>query len=140
MKSNKTRAALLIYDYTESFDKLTALLQIEPSSVHEANPEKDEARRWVLESVAPETDSVEEHVGQLVKKLEPSAPQLRELAKKYWCRLSVGLDYYEFNPEITLSPKLLQSLGSLGVELWFDIYNMWDENGPEGKREYHLHK
>ena len=139
-KKNRTRVSLLVYEYPEDFAKLTEFLQIKPTFVHEPKSGSTEFRRWELRSGVAESEAFEKHLDALLEKLAPSATQLRELSKKYRCLISVGLDYYEFNPEIDLTHEALQALADLGVSLWLDIYNLFDAEGPEGQAEYHMHK
>lgn len=122
---NKTNVSLIIYDYDKDFEKLTKFLRLEPTTVQEA-AERWIVRRWELASRLPESEDVEKHLDALLKTLKPSTKEIREIAKKYRCVISVGIHYYEFNPEINLTPEMLSSLASLGVKLWLDIYNMWD--------------
>jgi Domain of unknown function (DUF4279) len=117
--------ALLIFNYEGDFNKLSDQLKLKPTSTHEPK-NKSEVRRWELSSGISESKKVEEHLEALIEKLKPSASQLKELTAKYRCSISVGLEYYEYNPEITFSPGILQSLGALNVAHWLDIYNLWD--------------
>jgi hypothetical protein len=131
MKKNRTRVALVVYDYDDNFDQLTDFLKIQPTAVHEAAPGR--VRLWELRSGISEPEPLEDHLDDLLEKLRPSAAQLSELSKKYRCKISVGLEYYELNPEIELGHEALQSLAELGVSLWLDIYNLSEDT--TGKEE-----
>jgi Domain of unknown function (DUF4279) len=128
MMKNETKAALIIYEFTESFDQLSQFINLRPTAVQDAIPEKSVPRRWELASGADETAAVEEHLEALLERLERSAEQIRQLASKYRCTISVGVQFHEFNPTIELEPKIIEKLASLGVKLWLDLYNMWDED------------
>lgn len=123
---NKTNVALIVYDYDDDFEKLSTFLRLKPTMTQEVSEKEWLVRRWELAANVPETEEVEKHLDALLKLLEPSAKEIRETAEKYRCIISVGIHYYEFNPEIALTPEMLNSLSSLGVKLWLDIYNMWD--------------
>ena len=129
---NETRVALLIYDYDDSFDKLTSFLRLTPSLLQEE--EKGQVRRWELSSGLPLDEDAETHLESLLQTLQPRAKEVYEIAQKYRCVIAVGIRYYEFNPEIALTPEVLRSLSDLGVKLWLDLYNMWD---GKSDRDYH---
>ncbi len=130
---NKTKVAFIIYDYDDTFEKLTAFLKLKPTDTEEKT--SGTAGRWELASSISESEEIEKHLQGLLKILMPSSEQIKELAKRYRCVISVGVHYYEFNPEIVLTPKTLSDLASLGVKLWIDLYNMWD-----GETDHDDHK
>ena len=131
---NETQVALVVYDYDDEFEELTRFLRLKPTITQEAI-DRWNVRRWELASNVPESEEVEKHLDALLKVIEPSAKEIREIAKKYRCIISVGIHYNEYNPEIVLTPEALNSLASLGVKLWFDIYNSWDGEDHDEHRE-----
>lgn len=132
----QTNVALLIYDYEEDFSKLTKFLGLRPTLTQEADQEHGLVRRWELRSETDESAELEEQLSILLKQLKPRQKEIREIARKYRCVISAGIHYYEFNPEIELTPETIQALADLGVKLWLDMYNMWD---GESDHDYHEH-
>jgi hypothetical protein len=123
---NETTVSFIVYDFDVDPAEITQKLALEPSSSELGGGKQGLARHWELALNTQKTVELESQISSLLQILEKRIAVVQELAQSYRCIISVGVKYYEFNPEIALDSELLSRLAALKVKLWIDIYNMWD--------------
>lgn len=125
-------ATLRIYHESETPDKVTRLLEVNPSStqnigdVYEASNTKRTTKLsgWFLTT---ETDvssyDLTKHLDFLLNKLAGKEPLLHSLLEQGWrADIACMWDSAYGHGGPTFSPALLKKLSDFGIEIWLDIY------------------
>lgn len=129
--SNKTTVNFIVYDYPNDLNEITSILGLKPTEIQDNNENPSDSRRWVLGSGVDESKDLEDHLVALTNQLLDNIDGLKQIVGKARCVISAGIEYYEYNPEIAFTPEMLNTLSTIGVKLWLDIYNMEDEHGEQ---------
>jgi uncharacterized protein DUF4279 len=120
---------------------ITAELGIEPSEAQKAGgvrrvgtgqPAAGGIGRWLLSSSgAVESRDVRRHLDWLLDRLEPKAEVLASLQSRGF-RVDVPCYWLSATGQggPTLSAASMARLGSLGLDVWFDVY-FFDDGAPE---------
>lgn len=78
---------------------------------------------WELKSKLRTNASVEEHIVSLLDRLRPFREDIRNISRLAEVKISIGAEYYHYNPEIELEPSVMAQIAELGAKLWLDIYS-----------------
>ena len=108
----------------------------------EAHPKGDRGKRsrpfpfngWQLKSTLADTAAPNEHLADLLDRLESAVPSLADLASDpqiHSIRLWLGYHTDNENPGISLSPELVTRIAKLGTGIELDIYVESSGDDPE---------
>jgi hypothetical protein len=129
---NEYTVELRIYGKGLDPSAITDALSLQPSLVRKPGEKKDTSTSWEDGMWAyngfPECngskvwESLEEGLTFMLEKLQPIRSKLETYKKHFKAILWCGHFQSELNSSFTLSPRTLQMLGDLGVELFMDNY------------------
>ena len=128
--TTQIKAALRIAGDHGSVAQISRVIGLTPTSSHDVGDQRSESdprpwqhMHWALDSGVPDDAGLEHHLAALCDVMEPRAAALRELHRAAfqmdWFCL-IGIDGRQGG--VVLSPRLLNRLASLPVELGLDIY------------------
>ena len=128
-QSTETRVYFGVFEFGDDPAVVTRLMSIEPTvawAKGDPHPVLRSARwhygRWELRSSLPLEESLENHLLDLLPKLESRREAVTEANARFDAALVVATYLRETNPEYTLSADLLRRIANLGLEMDFDLY------------------
>lgn len=130
---NEYKAWFLIRGFEFHPRELTKQIGIEPTDIKVkgeyriVNPKTshkmlNKENLWILYSSLPHNVPIEQHIEHLLNKIRPSKQNFIRIAKQYSLEFTCAIYYYEANPGINLTNKILREIAELGIELGLDIY------------------
>ncbi|MCB1177896.1 MAG: DUF4279 domain-containing protein [Leptospiraceae bacterium] len=120
MKTPKTWAALLITGKDLDITRISNLLNIDPNFSHSPgeNPNNKDIGYWQLNSTLNDSEIIENHLWDLLKKLAPVRNQLKEIHKEFEIHFYCSVEFSNSGIDsLKLGPRLLSLIGNLGVSL-----------------------
>jgi hypothetical protein len=127
---------LNLTDFEVDPDEVSKLLGIAPDFIWRKGDLILETARsysengWRLVSSLPVSSSVEEHVLNVLDRIEPAAELLSHL-KPLEVEVSCVVYYYDYTPVLGLSHETIRRLARLGASLDYDLYDMGSEENSE---------
>ena len=112
---------------------ITALMGIEPTETWEKGSRNERTHlerkfsRWSLISRLSRSESIENHIKDVVEQLKPHAAAVSKLAERFSTEIPVVGYFHQSYPGMHLAPSLLSELGSLHLGLDFDFYYMYSD-------------
>jgi hypothetical protein len=119
MKTPNTWAALVITGELNP-EEITQLLKIEASFSHAPGTISDSKNKgfWQLNSSLDDTEIIENHLWDILKKLAPVRNLIKGIVEKHQVVLYCSVEYSNSGIDsITLGPRILSLIGNLGVSL-----------------------
>ncbi len=124
-----------IYDFDVFPDELTARLGVKPTEIRikgetrligQFNQSKiiNKENVWILKSELPLTASTEDHINNILSKIESHQNEFANVAKQFYSEFKCALYVYKENSGIHLDEKLLQKVAFLNARIDLDIYNI----------------
>jgi len=128
----ETYATLRLYHRTHAPDSVTTILGLAPTKTQKIGDTYQGSNQtrtiklngWFLESEKEVASfDLEKHIQHIVGLLQGKEDALHDLTKQGWrMDLACMWDSAYAHGGPTFSPKLMSTLGNLGLELWLDIY------------------
>lgn len=82
----------------------------------------NQSSHWYLKSELSIKTKLEDHIDHLLQKLKPHKQAFLSMSKTSSIVLECSIYYYDVNPNIQFTSKLLNDLSSINCTLSFDIY------------------
>jgi hypothetical protein len=86
---------------------------------------------WSIEKIGSAADQVEGLLTELVGRVTAAPDTWTRVNDRYRVSADVGVFVAGYNGDLTLSPRLVQRIASLGASLWIDMYCRAGEAGLE---------
>ena len=130
---SETYVTLRLYHPSDHPSRVTEILDLKPTESQVAGEtweRRNQIRRYPLSGWflctkdAVESYDTAKHLDWLLSQVEPRLDSLRTLLTEHGWRADFSClwDSQSGHGGPTLSPALLQRLGAVGIELWFDVY------------------
>ena len=112
-------------------DEVTAIVGVLPTEVQRRGdpvhhkPDKTYSRGgwWISTKGVLESNDARHHLDWILEKVEGKESEFMQLhGRGYLVDLCVRWDSRWGHGGPTVSPKQMQALGGLGIDLWFDVY------------------
>ncbi len=120
MKTPNTWAALVITGDKLNPEEITQLLKIEASFSHAPGTISKSKNKgfWQLNSSLDDTEIIENHLWDILKKLAPVRNLIKGILEKYQVVFYCSVEYSNSGIDsIILGPRILSLIGNLGVSL-----------------------
>lgn len=122
MKTPKTWAALVVSGEGLNPDSITEQLKIEASFSHAPGtiPKSKTKGFWQLNSNLDDSEIIENHLWDILKKLAPVRHLLKGILEKNQVYFYCSVEYSNSGVDsIVLGPRILSLIGNLGVSIQF---------------------
>ncbi len=132
----RAKIRLNLTDFEVDPDEVSRLLGISPDFVCRKGEAILETLRsypengWRLVSSLSASSSVEEHVLNVLDRIEPVAHLLPRL-ERLEVEVSCVVYYYDYTPVLGLSREVIRRLARLGASLDYDLYDMGSDEGSD---------
>jgi hypothetical protein len=126
----EARAHLTVYSETSSAEELVGRIGLAPDRMWNRGDLNEHGRAYETTAISYEVDrssdaSPSEQLGELLKRVRPLVEQLRaEGDAGNMVRLKLAVFEDTDNIMFTLGAAVLREVGSLGIDLEFDIYDV----------------
>jgi hypothetical protein len=117
-------------------DELTGWLGQRPDVAHRRGEPSTKAAvhtegLWSIEKVGGAEDQVEGLLTELVGRVKATPETWSKVSGRYRVSADVGVFVAGGNRDLTLSPRLVQRIASLGASLWIDMYCTGGDAGAD---------
>ena len=141
--NNEIHLSFNICGFSCKPEDISRLLGIQPDEAHAKGEPRGTGKAvcreslWVLRSRVSPNLEIENHINDIMERLEPVHEKVCSLPGKYYCYLSCGVDIYDGpgGPAVEFDAKTLRILGTIGASLDVDVYCLGDESGENKNAE-----
>jgi Domain of unknown function (DUF4279) len=128
-RANESFAVLTIYSDANSAEELSDLLGVAPDEAWNRGDDWKRGKTRTttaisLRSRVPDASPPEDHLDDLVTRIEPLSDRLTQIAAGNSVRLKVAVFADTDNPTLGFPAEVLRRVGSLGLDLELDIYEV----------------
>ncbi len=117
------RASLTVFSQTLSAKEIARILGIEGHQLERGTPVSSRSNQvrkssvWGYNSILDSSDTVENHIDDLLRFAEGKAKELERLAADCFVRILVSFSAESGTVKFALDPDILKRLGELGITL-----------------------